>query len=128
MLTPITCLDEIVSVVPGNPRQFQIDENATMGIDPDKAMAARTFTGVLLKKSDDDNQQTDGQSCKFLEVFYQGGVNITTLFTEELQKQLFKNVQTAVNKPDKGTDPDTFNPYKRVDQFSIRKGDVNSWN
>ena len=96
MLTPITCLNEIVSMVPGNPRQFWIDENETMGIDPDKAIAARTFTGVLLKEpiddDDADNQQTDGQSCKFIEVFYQSGVNITTLFTEELQKQLFKNV------------------------------------
>lgn len=49
MLTPITCLNEIVSVVPGNPRQFWIDENETMGIDPGNAIAARTFTGILLK-------------------------------------------------------------------------------
>lgn len=93
MLTPITCLNEIVSVVPGNPRQFWIDENETMGIDPDKAIAARTFTGVLLKKpiEDADDQQTDGESCKFIEVFYEGGINITTLFTDELRKQLFKD-------------------------------------
>lgn len=93
MLTPITCLNEIVSVVPGNPRQFWIDENETMGIDPDKAIAARTFTGVLLKKpiEDADDQQIDGESCKFIEVFYEGGINITTLFTDELRKQLFKD-------------------------------------
>ena len=92
MLTPITCLNEIVSVVPGNPRQFYIEKDETMGIDPGKAIAARTFTGVLLKgPSDDaDDHQTDGQSGKFIEVFYEGGVNITTLFTEELKKQLFK--------------------------------------
>ena len=126
MLTPITCLNEIVSMVPGNPRQFWIDENETMGIDPDKAIAARTFTGVLLKEpiddDDADNQQTDGQSCKFIEVFYQSGVNITTLFTEELQKQLFKNVQTETNKP-KGREFDTPNPY-----HFHRGKDVNSWN
>ena len=122
MLTPITCLNEIVSVVPGNPRQFWIDENETMGIDPDKAIAARTFTGVLLKEPiDDDNQQTDGESCKFIEVFYQSGVNITTLFTEELKKQLFKDVKAA----DKPQEPDTANPYN---PFNRRKGDINSWN
>ena len=126
MLTPITCLDETVSMVPGKPREFRIEKDETMGIDPDKAIAARTFTGVLLKEpidDDDDNQQTDGQSCKFIEVFYEGGINITTLFTEELQKQLFKNVQTETNKPNKGRDPNTFNPY-----HFHRGKDVNSWN
>ena len=128
MLTPITCLNEIVSVVPDTPRQFQIVENETMGIDPDKAIAARTFTGILLKKPIDDDQQTDGASCKFIEVFYEGGVNITTLFTEELQKQLFKDVQTTSDKPkepDPG-EPATFNPYNNP--FNRRKGDINSWN
>ena len=60
MLIPITYLDEIVSAVPEKPRQFQIVENETMGIDPTKAIAARTFTGILLQKSNDD-QQTDEQ-------------------------------------------------------------------
>lgn len=123
MLTPITCLNEIVSVVPGNPRQFWIEETETMGIDPDKAMAARTFTGILLKGPiDDEDNQTDGQSCKFIEVFYQSGVNITTLFTDELKKQLFKNSLTETNQPKK---PDTANPYN---PFNQRKRDVNSWN
>lgn len=120
MLTPITCLDETVSVVPGKPRQFQIDEAGTMGIDPDKAIAARTFTGILLKKPGDN--QTDGTPCKFIEVFYEGGVNITTLFTEELKKQLFKDVHPAADKPQ---EPDTANPYN---PFNRRKGDINSWN
>ena len=121
MLTPITCLKEIVSTVPNMPRQFQIDEEELMGIDPTKAIAARTFTGVLLKS--DDDSITDGELCKFIEVFYEGGVNITTLMSDELKKQLFKDVQTETNKPNKGRDPDTFNPHN-----FRRGGDVNSWN
>ena len=127
MLTPITCLKEIVSTVPDMPRQFQIDEEELMGIDPTKAIAARTFAGVLLKSNDDTS--TDGELCKFIEVFYEGGVNITTLMSDELKKQLFKDVQTeTTNKPDKGRDPDigepdTFNPHN-----FRRGGDVNSWN
>ena len=119
MLTPITCLKEIVSAVPDTLRQFQIDEEELMGIDPTKAIAARTFAGVLLKS--DDDSRTDGELCKFIEVFYEGGVNITTLMSEELKKQLFKDVKAA----DKPQEPDTANPYN---PFNRRKGDINSWN
>lgn len=118
MLTPITCLKEIISVVPDRPRQFQIDEEELMGIDPTKAIAARTFTGVLLKSNDDSS--TDGELCKFIEVFYEAGVNITTLLSEELKKQLFKDMQTK-DKPT-SDDIDAFNPFKK------EKGDINSWN
>ena len=101
MLTPTTSLNEIVSMVPDTPRKFQINKDELMGIDPTKAIAARTFTGVLLKSEDDS--RTDGELCKFIEVFYEGGINITTLFTEEIGKQLFKDDAGA-------------------------KGDINSWN
>lgn len=101
MLTPTTSLNEIVSMVPDTPRKFQINKDELMGIDPTKAIAARTFTGVLLKS--DDDSRTDGELCKFIEVFYEGGVNITTLMSDELKKQLFKDDAGA-------------------------KGDINSWN
>ena len=118
MLTPITSLKEIVSMVPDKPRQFQINENELMGIDPTKAIAARTFTGVLLMS--DDDSKTDGELCKFIEVFYEGGINITTLLSEELKKQLIKDTQTK-DKP-ATDDIDTFNPFNRG------KEDINSWN
>ena len=101
MLTPTSSLKEIVSMVPDTPRKFQINKDELMGIDPTKAIAARTFTGVLLKS--DDDSRTDGELCQFIEVFYEGGINITTLFTEEIGKQLFKDDVGA-------------------------KGDINSWN
>ena len=61
MLTPTTSLNEIVSMVPDTPRKFQINKDELMGIDPTKAIAARTFTGVLLKS--DDDSRTDEELC-----------------------------------------------------------------
>ena len=83
MLTPITSLKEIVSMVPDTPRKFQINKDELMGIDPTKAIAARTFIGVLIKS--DDDIVTNGETCKFVEVFYEGGINITALLSDELK-------------------------------------------
>ena len=125
MLTPITSLKKIVSMVPDTPRKFQINKDELMGIDPTKAIAARTFIGVLIKS--DDDIVTNGETCKFVEVFYEGGINITTLLSDELKKLLFKDTSKELDDDDnnKMEDIDTFNPFN---PFSKGEKKINSWN
>ena len=121
MLTPITSLKEIVSTVPDTPRKFQINKDELMGIDPTKAIAARTFKGVLIKS--DDDIVTNGETCNFIEVFYEGGINITTLLSDELKKLLFKDNSKELDDDDnKMEDIDTFNPFSKGEK------EINSWN
>ena len=125
MLTPITSIKEIVSMVPDTPRKFQINKDELMGIDPTKAIAARTFKGVLIKS--DDDIVTNGETCNFVEVFYEGGINITTLLSDELKKLLFKDTSKELDDDDdnKMEDIDTFNPFN---PFSKGEKEINSWN
>ena len=126
MLTPITSLKEIVSMVPDTPRKFQINKDELMGIDPTKAIAARTFKGVLIKS--DDDIVTNGETCNFIEVFYEGGINITTLLSDELKMLLFKDTSKELDDDDddnKMEDIDTFNPFN---PFSKGEKEINSWN
>ena len=122
MLTPITSIKEIVSMVPDTPRKFQINKDELMGIDPTKAIAARTFKGVLIKS--DDDIVTNGETCNFIEVFYEGGINITTLLSDELKKLLFKDTSKELDDDDnnKMEDIDTFNPFSKGEK------EINSWN
>ena len=122
MLTPITSIKEIVSMVPDTPRKFQINKDELMGIDPTKAIAARTFKGVLIKS--DDDIVTNGETCNFVEVFYEGGINITTLLSDELKKLLFKDTSKELDDDDnnKMEDIDTFNPFSKGEK------EINSWN
>ena len=122
MLTPITSIKEIVSTVPDTPRKFQINKDELMGIDPTKAIAARTFKGVLIKS--DDDIVTNGETCNFIEVFYEGGINITTLLSDELKKLLFKDTPKELDDDDnnKMEDIDTFNPFSKGEK------EINSWN
>ena len=124
MLTPITSLKEIVSMVPDTPRKFQINKDELMGIDHTKAIAARTFKGVLIKS--DDDIVTNGETCNFVEVFYEGGINITTLLSAELKKLLFKDTSKELDDDDnnKMEDIDTFNPFN---PFSKGEKEINSW-
>ena len=112
MLTPITSIKEIVSMVPDTPRKFQINKDELMGIDPTKAIAARTFKGVLIKSNDDI--VTNEETCNFIEVFYEGDIIITTLLSDELKKLLFKDTSKELDDDDddnKMEDIDTFNPF-----------------
>ena len=121
MLTPITSLNEIFSTVPDTPRKFQINKDELMGIDPTKAIAARTFKGVLIKS--DDDIVTNGETCNFVEVFYEGGINITTLLSDELKKLLFKDTSKELD--------DDNNKMENIDTFNLfSKGEkeINSWN
>ena len=122
MLTPITSIKEIVSTVPDTPRKFQINKDELMGIDPTKAIAARTFKSVLIKS--DDDIVTNGETCNFVEVFYEGGINITTLLSDELKKLLFKDTPKELDDDDnnKMEDIDTFNPFSKGEK------EINSWN
>ena len=120
MLTPITSLKEIVSTVPDTPRKFQINKDELMGIDPTKAIAARTFIGVLIKS--DDDIVTNGETCKFVEVFYEGGINITALLSDELKKLLFKDTSNELDDDNKMEDIDTFNLFSKWEK------EINSWN
>ena len=123
MLTPITSIKEIVSMVPDTPRKFQINKDELMGIDPTKAIAARTFKGVLIKS--DDDIVTNGETCNFVEVFYEGGINITTLLSDELKKLLFKDTSKELDDDydnNKMEDIDTFNPFSKGEK------EINSWN
>ena len=125
MLTPITSIKEIVSMVPDTPRKFQINKDELMGIDPTKAIAARTFKGVLIRS--DDDIVTNGETCNFIEVFYEGGINITTLLSDELKKLLFKDTSKELDDDDnnKMENIDTFNPFN---PFSKGEKEINSWN
>ena len=124
MLTPITSIKEIVSMVPDTPRKFQINKDELMGIDPTKAIAARTFKGVLIKSNDDI--VTNEETCNFIEVFYEGDIIITTLLSDELKKLLFKDTSKELDDDDnKMEDIDTFNPFN---PFSKGEKEINSWN
>ena len=118
MLTPITSIKEIVSMVPDTPRKFQINKDELMGIDPTKAIAARTFKGVLIKSNDDI--VTNEETCNFIEVFYEGDINITTLLSDELKKLLFKDTSKELDTRELPTS----NPYNT---HNFHRGDINSW-
>ena len=90
-----------------------------MGIDTTKAIVARTFKGVLIKS--DDDIVTNGETCNFVEVFYEGGINITTLLSDELKKLLFKDTSKELDDDSKMEDIDTFNPFSKVEK------EINSW-
>ena len=123
MLTPITSIKEIVSMVPDTPRKFQINKDELMGIDPTKAIAARTFKGVLIKSNDDI--VTNEETCNFIEVFYEGGINITTLLSDELKKLLFKDTEAKDTSKKLDTrELPTSNPYNT---HNFHRGDINSW-
>ena len=127
MLTPITSLKEIVSTVPDTPRKFQINKDELMDIDPTKAIAARTFIGVLIKS--DDDIVTNGETCKFVEVFYEGGINITALLSDELKKLLFKDTSNELDDDNKMEDIDTFNLFSKLEKelkLAITKDDCHS--
>ena len=127
MLTPITSLKEIVSMVPDTPRKFQINKDELMGIDQTKAIAARTFIGVLIKS--DDDIVTNGETCKFVEVFYEGGINITALLSDELKKLLFKDTSNELDDDNKMEDIDTFNLFSKLEKelkLAITKDDCHS--
>ena len=112
MLTPITSLNYIFSTLPYTPSKFQINKDELMGIDPTKAIAARTFKGVLIKSNDDI--VTNEETCNFIEVFYEGDIIITTLLSDELKKLLFKDTSKELDDDDddnKMEDIDTFNPF-----------------
>ena len=123
MLTPITSIKEIVSMVPDTPRKFQINKDELMGIDPTKAIAARTFKGVLIKSNDDI--VTNEETCNFIEVFYGGDIIITTLLSDELKKLLFKDTEAKDTSKKLDTrELPTSNPYNT---HNFHKGDINSW-
>lgn len=129
MLTPIQCLNEIVSVVPNSERRFHV-ENELMGLDPEKAIAAQSFKGKLLVSEDGQDYETETE-CRFIEVFYEGGVHITTVLTEELKELLFRLPKEGVSKEDsrKMSKPKNLQPYnepKKLPEYN--RTDVNSWN
>ena len=94
-----------------------------MGIDPTKAIAARTFKGVLIKS--DDDIVTNGETCNFVEVFYEGGINITTLLSDELKKLLFKDAETKDTS--KKLDTRELPTSKPYNAHNFHRGDINSW-
>ena len=123
MLTPITSIKEIVSMVPDTPRKFQINKDELMGIDPTKAIAARTFKGVLIKSNDDI--VTNEETCNFIDVFYEGDIIITTLLSDELKKLLFKDTEAKDTSKKLDTrELPTSNPYNT---HNFHRGDINSW-
>lgn len=88
MLMQVECLEEIVSSVPNTKRRYRITDEIT-GIDPNVAIAARTFQGSILSSKKGQDFDTESP-CHMVDVFYQGGVTVTTILTDELTCALFR--------------------------------------
>ena len=99
MLMPVECVEEIASSIPNSNRRFRI-MNEIVGIDPNVAIAARTFQGSILSSKKGQDFDTESP-CHMVDVFYQGGFTVTTILTDELTCALFR-------KPLDGSAPKTY--------------------
>ena len=89
MMTKVCNLQEIVSAIPpseDNPRKFTIVPNFPLWVDLSKAVVARTFNGQLLLQ--DEKDRTLYKSETFVEIYWDGTLCVTTMFTPEVQKGL----------------------------------------
>ena len=137
MLTPVQCLNEIVSAVPNAERRFHV-ENELMGLDPAKAIAAQSFKGKILVSEEGQDYETE-KECRFIEVFFEGGVHITTMLTDGIKDKLFGVGISEVDgchapnmeKDDGGlkTKPKSMPPYSEPRKLpEYKRTDTNSWN
>ena len=89
MMTKVCNLREIVSPIPpseDNPRKFTIVPNFPLWVDLSKAVVARTFNGQLLFQ--DEKDRTLYKPETFVEIYWDGTLCVTTMFTREVQKGL----------------------------------------
>ena len=89
MMTKVYNLEEIPSSIPpseNNPRRFNVISDQLMLVDLDKAAVARTFKGQLLFQ--DEKDRTLYKPETFVEIFWDGTLCVTTMFTREVQKGL----------------------------------------
>jgi hypothetical protein len=89
MMTKVCNLQEIVSAIPpseDNPRKFTIVPNYPLWVDLSKAVVARTFNGQLL--FEDEKDRTLYKPETFVEIYWDGTLCVTTMFTPEVQREL----------------------------------------
>ena len=89
MMTKVCNLQEIVSAIPpteDNPRKFTIVPNFPLWVDLSKAVVARTFNGQLL--FEDEKDRTIYKPETFVEIYWDGTLCVTTMFTPDVQKGL----------------------------------------
>lgn len=89
MMTKVCNLQEIVSAIPPSeehPRKFTIVHNFPLWVDLSKAVVARTFNGQLL--FEDEKDRTLYKPDTFIELYWDGTLCVTTLFTPEVMANL----------------------------------------
>ena len=91
MMTKVYNLQEIVSAIPqteDNPRKFTLVPNHLLLVDLDKAVVARTFDGQLVFQDEKDRSLYKPET--FIEIFWDGTLCVTTMFTPELKNKLIR--------------------------------------
>lgn len=130
MLMQVECLEEIVSSVPNTKRRYRITDEIT-GIDPNVAIAARTFQGSILSSKKGQDFDTESP-CHMVDVFYQGGVTVTTILTDELMCALFrKPLDGCAPKSHEATcgiEPKEKPTYLEPKKLTSSRRTVDSWN
>lgn len=100
MMTKVCNLQEIVSAIPpseDNPRKFTIVPNYPLWVDLSKAVVARTFKGQLL--FEDEKDRTLYKPETFVEIYWDGTLCVTTMFTPELKNKLIGFFADEVSAP-----------------------------
>ena len=89
MLTQVKCLVEKPPMM-DKPRIFRIQDE-TLGLDLNKVVCARTFNGKILMSSIEDCEveMEMEMDSKLVDLFFDGGFQITTILTYELKEMLF---------------------------------------
>lgn len=133
MLMQVECLEEIVSSVPNTKRRFRITDEI-MGIDPNTAIAAKTFQGSILSSKKGQDEDTESP-CHMVDVFYQGGITVSTILTDELTCALFRKSLDGASPKTYGATCGTCGielkekpTYLEPKRFAPERRTVDSWN
>lgn len=79
----IPSLNETVTAVPGEKSRWDFVDGERMYIKPDRVIAFRVFGGLL----QNGNSHTEHE---LVQMYFDGGFNVTTVFTKELEGELKK--------------------------------------
>lgn len=131
MLIQVENLQEIVSSVPNSKRRFHIADDV-MGIDPGRAIGAKTFTGTVLSGKEGQDFETESET-KMVDVFYPCGITITTIVTDDLMARLFEQpsvIRCGASKVfSEEKDGETHLPrFDQPKKLTIGRGPIDSWN
>ena len=89
-MTQVPYLEEIISSVPNRTyRRFRKPKDEVIFVDLDKAIAARPYKGNTISSANDCHEYEKTE--ELIDIYYPGGVVITTLYTGSIRGFWFTN-------------------------------------